>query len=156
MTGEPQLPKNCRLRPANQEDSWPIRRLVISAMLDPTQLRWQQFRVIECGGQVVACAQLRRFAEAQELGSLVVAKEWRQQGLGTILSQHLIREANQPLYLECLGDRLAQFYQRLGFVPVTLAEIPRTLQRKFRTSQRVAGLFNLPLRLLYYPDAPNG
>lgn len=155
MNSVAQLPDRCVLRPATREDDWAIRWLVLRAFLEPTQLRWQQFWVVEHSGNVIACAQLRRFADAEELGSLVVAEEWRQRGLGTILSQHLIREANQPLYLECLGDRLAQFYQRLGFVPVTLSEIPRSLQRKFRTSQWVARLLNLPLRLLHYPDAPD-
>lgn len=151
-----QLPDTCVLRPARREDTWTIRRLVMGALLDPTQLRWQQFWVIECRGKVVACAQLRSFPEAQELGSLVVAKDWRNRGLGTVLSQHLIQQANQPLYLECLGDRLANFYQRLGFVPTAWQNLPRSLQRKFGTSKFVAGLLQLPLRLLRYPNALYG
>ncbi|HEY9625328.1 MAG TPA: GNAT family N-acetyltransferase [Crinalium sp.] len=148
-----QLPDGCVLRPAQQDDIWAIRRLVMGAVLDPTQLRWQQFYVIECGGKVIACAQLRRFPDAQELGSLVVANDWRNKGLGTLLSQHVIQQATQPLYLECLGDRLAHFYQRLGFIPASWEELPRSLQRKFGTSKLVAGVFRLPLRILYYPGA---
>jgi amino-acid N-acetyltransferase len=145
----------CGLRPARREDTWAIRRLVLGALLDPTQLRWQQFWVIECGGKVIACAQLRTFPEAQELGSLVVAGAWRNKGLGTFLSQHLIQQANQPLYLECLGDRLANFYQRLGFVPACWQELPRSLQRKFGTSKFVAGVLRLPLQVLRYPCQQN-
>jgi len=148
-----QLPDACTLRPARQEDAWTIRRLVINALLDPTQLRWQQFWVIECGGKVIACAQLRTFPDAQELGSLVVTKEWRNKGLGTLLSQHLIQQAKYPLYLECLGDRLANFYQHLGFVPTTWQNLPRSLQRKFGTSRFVARLLRLPLRVLHYPNS---
>lgn len=146
-----ELPHACILRSARREDARAIRRLVIGALLDPTQLRWQQFWVIECEGKVIACAQLRTFPEAQELGSLVVVKDWRNKGLGTFLSQHLIQHANQPLYLECLGDRLANYYQRLGFVPATWQDLPRSLQRKFGTSRFVAGLLRLPLRILHYP-----
>lgn len=152
MDGSAQLPDACVLRPARREDAWAIRRLVLGAFLDPTQLHWQQFWLIECGGRVIACAQLRTFSEAQELGSLVVAKEWRNRGLGAFLTQHLIQQANQPLYLECLGDRLAIFYQRLGFVPVFWQDLPRALQRKFGTSKVVAGLLRLPLRVLHYPN----
>lgn len=148
-----QLPDSCVLRPARREDAWAIRRLVIGALLDPTQLRWQQFWVIECGEKVIACAQLRTFLEAQELGSLVVAKDWRNRGLGTVLSQHLIQQANQPLYLECLGDRLADFYKRLGFVPIPWQDLPQSLQRKFGTSKFLARLFQLPLRVLHYPNS---
>ncbi|MBE9018123.1 GNAT family N-acetyltransferase, partial [Chroococcidiopsidales cyanobacterium LEGE 13417] len=77
------LPSGCNLRPANAKDAWAIRKLVLSAKLDPTQLRWQQFSVVECNGRVVACGQLRAFAGAQELGSLVVASNWRGKGLGS-------------------------------------------------------------------------
>lgn len=106
MSESAQLPNTCKLRPAKQEDIWAIRVMVMGALLDPTQLRWQQFWIIECSGKTIACAQLRTFPDAQELGSLVVAKDWRNKGLGTVLSQHLIQQARQPLYLECLGDRL--------------------------------------------------
>lgn len=151
MDESAQLPEGCVLRPARREDAGAIRRLVIGALLDPTQLRWQQFWVIECKSRVIACAQLRTFPEAQELGSLVVAKNWRKRGLGTVLSQHVLQQAKQPLYLECLGDRLAAFYQRLGFVPASWEDLPRSLQRKFGTSKFVAGLLRLPLRILYRP-----
>jgi amino-acid N-acetyltransferase len=147
-----QLPDDCVLHPARREDAWAIRRLVMGARLDPTQLRWQQFWIIECGGKIVACAQLRTFPDAQELGSLVVAKDWRNRGLGTFLSQHLIQQANQPLYLECLGDRLANFYQHLGFVPTAWQDLPWSLQRKFGASKFAAGLLRLPLRILHYPN----
>jgi amino-acid N-acetyltransferase len=83
------------LRPACSSDIWAIRKLVLSAKLDPTQLRWSQFWVIECEGRVVACGQLRSFAGAQELGSLVVESAWRGQGLGRCLVKHLIREATE-------------------------------------------------------------
>lgn len=152
LHGSAQLPDACVLRSARREDAWAIRRLVMSALLDPTQLRWQQFWVIECKGQIIACAQLRTFAEAQELGSLVVVKAWRNKGLGTLLSQHLIEQANQALYLECLGDRLASFYQRLGFVPTSWQNLPPSLQQKFGASRFVAGLLRLPLRVLHYPN----
>lgn len=147
-----QLPDGCVLRPAIQADAWAIRWLVLRARLDPTQLRWQQFWVIEWDGNVIACAQLRQFADAQELGSLVVTPTWRNQGLGTVLTQHLIQQANQPLFLECLGDRLANFYQHLGFVPISWPDLPRSLQRKFGTSRFVARLLRLPLHLLHYPS----
>ncbi|GAB4378560.1 MAG: hypothetical protein Kow00121_30690 [Elainellaceae cyanobacterium] len=147
-----QLPDDCVVRPARREDAWAIRRLVIGALLDPTQLRWQQFWVIDYEGKIIACAQLRSFPDAQELGSLVVAKDWRSRGLGTFLSQHLLQQANQPLYLECLGDRLANFYQRLGFVPASWQDLPPSLQRKFGTSKFVAGLLRLPLRILHHPS----
>ena len=134
------LPPNCIFRPASASDIWTIRKLVFSAKLDPTQLRWQQFWLIECDGRVVACGQLRSFEQAQELGSLVVLKELQNRGLGSYLVKHLIQQATQPVYLECVGKKLAQFYTKLGFVPVTLQDLPSSLKGKFGLSQLVSKL----------------
>lgn len=129
------LPPGCILRQAGASDIWAIRKLVLSAKLDPTQIRWSQFWVIECEGRLVACGQLRSFPGAQELGSLVVTPAWRGQGLGSYLTKHLIQAATQPLYLECLGSRLAEFYTRFGFVPISWQELPQSLKFKFGISQ---------------------
>ncbi|MEH1893060.1 MAG: GNAT family N-acetyltransferase [Nostoc sp.] len=161
------LPSGCVLRKATSGDQWSIRLLVFSAKLDPTQLNWQQFWVIECdayGGQslrnLVACGQLRNFSEAQELGSLVVTSAWRGRGLGTLLTQHLINTATQPLYLECLGERLAQFYSRFDFVPISFEDLPQfprtrglsTLKGKYRFSQLAKKLLKVPVVFMEYQD----
>jgi amino-acid N-acetyltransferase len=144
------LPSECAIRPALARDMRSIRMLVWSAKLDPTQLRWQQFWVIECSGDLVACGQLRNFAGAQELGSLVVAKNWRDRGLGSCLAKHLIAQATEPLYLECLGKRLAAFYTRLGFVEVPLPELPQSVKFKFGVSQLAKILFKVPVTIMQY------
>ncbi|MBD2680786.1 MULTISPECIES: GNAT family N-acetyltransferase [Nostoc] len=152
------LPPGCVLRKATFGDRWSIRLLVFSAKLDPTQLNWQQFWVIECDGHLVACGQLRNFSGAQELGSLVVASAWRGRGLGTLLTQHLINTSQQPLYLECLGQRLAEFYSRFGFVPISFADLPETpktkvssaLKDKFRFSQLAKKLLKVPVVFMEY------
>ncbi|QMS90863.1 GNAT family N-acetyltransferase [Nostoc edaphicum CCNP1411] len=157
------LPSGCVLRKAISADQWSIRLLVFSAKLDPTQLNWQQFWVIECDGNLVACGQLRNFSGAQELGSLVVASAWRGRGLGTLLTQHLINTATQPLYLECLGQRLAQFYSRFDFVPISFEELPKfprtrglsTLKGKFRLSQLAKRLLKVPVVLMEYRGQTN-
>ncbi|MEQ8755044.1 MAG: GNAT family N-acetyltransferase [Coleofasciculus sp. G1-WW12-02] len=148
-TSQPTLPANCVLRRAYSGDRGAIFRLVLGAKLDPTQLRWQQFWVIECQGQVVACGQLRQFADAQELGSLVVARRWRDRGLATLLMHHLIAQASFPLYLECLGTRLAQFYRRFGFVPVSWQELPRSLKIKFGLSRMAKIILRLPVEIMH-------
>lgn len=146
------LPTECVLRKAISADKWSIRLSVFSAKLDPTQLRWQQFWVIECDGDIVACGQLRNFSNAQELGSLVVAPAWRGRGLGTFLTQHLINTATQPLYLECLGERLAEFYSGFGFVPISFEDLPRSLQPKFRWSELGKKLIKIPVVFMYYQN----
>jgi amino-acid N-acetyltransferase len=147
------IPANCLLRPARTEDMGAIRRLVLRAWLDPSQLRWQQFWVTEHGGRIIACGQLRDYPDAQELGSLVVAPAWRGQGLGRYLTQHLIQRASKPLYLECLGSKLAEFYTTLGFVPVSWQTLPTSLKRKFGFTKVVSTLLHLPLMIMQYQGA---
>ncbi len=144
------LPPECVLRQASEQDIKSIRKLVWSAKLDPTQLRWQQFWVIECEGKLAACGQLRNFTGAQELGSLVVAKNWRDRGLGSYLTKYLIQQATEPLYLECLGKRLASFYTRFGFVEVSVQALPQSLKFKFGLSQLAKILFRIPVTIMQY------
>ncbi|MEG5044202.1 GNAT family N-acetyltransferase [Microcoleus sp. B4-C1] len=145
-----ELQSECAIRAACVQDIKSIRKLVWSARLDPTQLRWEQFWVIECEGKLAACGQLRKFAGAQELGSLVVAKDWRDRGLGSYLTKYLIQQATEPLYLECLGKRLASFYTRFGFVEVSVQELPQSLKFKFGLSQLAKTLFKIPVTIMQY------
>lgn len=147
------LPTDCILRPAGADDIWAIRKLVLGAKLDPTQLRLQQFWVIECDRRLVACGQLRSFPGAQELGSMVVARERRGKGLGSCLVKQLIKSATQPLYLECLGNKLAMFYARFGFVPVEWQELPLELKLKFGVSNLAATIFRIPVKIMHYRGA---
>jgi amino-acid N-acetyltransferase len=151
------LPSECLLRPATKDDIWAIRKLVLSAKLDPTQIRWSQFWLIECDKHVVGCGQLRSFEAAQELGSLVVAKAWRGQGLGSYLAKHLIAQATQPVYLECLGKNLVQFYTKLGFEAIAWNDLPPSLKGKFGITQFGAKLLPfLSLTLMQYRGSDIG
>jgi len=144
------LPSECVLRPACASDIWEIRKLVFSAKLDPTQLRWQQFSVIECDRKIVGCGQLRSFSEVQELSSLVVLPAWRNQGLGSYLVKHLIQQSTQPLYLEC-ASWLEQFYTRFGFISVSWREVPSPLKEKFRFTQFATKLIPvMSLKVMQY------
>ena len=147
------LPPGCVLRRASAKNIWSIRKLVLSEKLDPTQLRWQQFWLIESEGHLVACGQLRNFTGAQELSSLVVVPAWRNRGLGTCLAKHLIQEATEPVYLECLGQKLAMFYTRLGFVPVSWQDLPQSLKFKFGLTQ-LGKLLKIPVVIMQYQGLP--
>jgi len=147
------LPPGCVLRRACAKDIWSIRKLVLSEKLDPTQLRWQQFWLIESEGHLVACGQLRNFSGVQELSSLVVVPAWRKRGLGTFLAKHLIQEATEPVYLECLGQKLAMFYTHLGFVPVSWQDLPQSLKFKFGLTQ-LGKLLKIPVVIMQYQGLP--
>jgi amino-acid N-acetyltransferase len=149
------LPPRCVLRRASAKDICLIFNLVLSEKLDPTQLDWQQFWVIEREGHFVACGQLRNFPGAQELGTLVVVPAWRGRGLGSFLIKYLIQEATQPLYLECVGERRALFYTRFGFVRVSWQELPPPLKLKFGFAQVFRALFGIPGVIMQYQGLPS-
>ncbi|MEO0844285.1 MAG: GNAT family N-acetyltransferase [Cyanobacteria bacterium J06643_5] len=143
-----QLPEGCTLRKATSKDASSIRWLVFKAKLDPTQLKWQQFWVIEFENKIIACGQLRNFIQTQELGSLVIDKNWRNRGLGSYLTQHLIEQASQPLYLECLGNKLVSFYHKFGFVEVDFQDLPKSLKSKFKISQLGKQIIGVPVTFM--------
>jgi amino-acid N-acetyltransferase len=155
MNLDDRLPSEYIIRPATAKDIWAIRKMVFSAKLEPTQLRWEQFWLIECDAKLVACGQLRNFDGAQELGSLVVLPAWRKRGLGTYLTKYLIARATKPLYLECLGKKLANYYSRFGFVPISWHDIPKSLKFKFGISQVGRILLGFPLVFMEYSDRKN-
>ena len=143
-----ELLEKCNIRKAIPQDIWAIRWLVLAAFLDPTQLKVEQFWVIELDKKIIACGQLRNFDKAQELGSVVVKKNYRNQGLGTYLTQHLIEESTAPLYVECLGDKLKNFYQRFGFVEVNFEMSSSSLPKKFRRTKTLTKWLKLPLFIM--------
>ena len=143
------LPPGCTLRRARAADARVIQTLVRAARLDPTQLRWPQFWLVEHAGRVVACGQLRRFPGAQELGSLVVVPSWQGRGLGTALIRQLVQDATGPLYLECQGG-LISYYRRFGFVPIAWRRVAGPLRLKFGLSRVVSGLFGQPVASMQY------
>ena len=143
-----ELLKECQLRQANSQEIWAIRWLVLRAFLDPTQLKIEQFWVIELDGEIIACGQLRTFSQAQELGSIVVKLAYRNKGLGTYLTQHLIEKSIAPLYVECLGDKLNNFYKKFGFVDVDFQTISSSLPKKFVVTHTLAKWLRLPLFIM--------
>ena len=150
------LPTGAIVRTAGPGDAAAIRQMVRAARLDPTQLRWPQFLVIERDGAIIACGQLRRFRGAQELGSLVVVPSWQGRGLGGLLVRHLIARATAPLYLECQGALVA-YYARFGFTSVSWRTIPaRDLRLKFALSALFSRLFRFPHGTMHYAGPPPG
>jgi amino-acid N-acetyltransferase len=143
------LPDGLLLRPAVASDLEQIKGLVRGAQLDQTQLRVAQFVVIVAGAEVVACGQLRRFGRVRELGSLVVAREWRGQGLAEVIIGQLLAEADGPVYLECL-DKLVPFYQKYGFVRVGWRALPRELKPKFGLTQVLARVVRFELAMMVH------
>jgi amino-acid N-acetyltransferase len=144
------LPDKYIFRKAKLVDVGVIAFLIFKARLDPTQLKWEQFLVIESYGRLIAFGQLRNFDSAQELGSLYVVPNFRNQGLGTFLVKNLVIQANKPLYLKCVKKELVKFYTNTGFIPVSFDELPQSLKIKFYLSYVRNKYFNASITFMKY------
>lgn len=104
---------------------------------------WEDFWVIEHDQIIIACAKLRCQSRYSVLHDVYVVPEWRSQGLGSYLVNHLGQQATRPLYLSCMPN-LVNFYNRLGFTPVASTKLPPLLQYDLG----IPGRFNVvPLKL---------
>jgi len=148
-------PPSLSIRPARPEERRLIRRLVgeAGAGLDPIGLKWPNFLVAEIEGRVVGCAQTKVYSGVRELGSLVVSKPYRRQGIGGALVRALLAREDGDVYLMCQG-RMAPYYVRFGFEEIKSHEAPLALQVKFRVGRVVAGAFGVRLSVMQRKPKP--
>ncbi len=122
------------IRNARPADMPTIRRMVLRESMDPTQLKTENFLVAESVhvGQlrIIGCGQMREYPGAQELGSLVVAPDWRGRGVGSTLVRWLVAGTAGDVHLTCPAE-LATYYRRFGFELVDWADLPAALKLKF-------------------------
>ncbi len=125
-----------RLRPATEADAGAIRALVWRANINPTGLKWPRFVVAESDeGDLIACGQVKPHQDGtKELASIVVATEWRGQGVARALIEHLIDTHSGDLYLMCRSG-LGPFYDKFGFQSVDGNALPRYFRRILRLSK---------------------
>lgn len=113
-----------RIRPARAADRRAIRRLVVAARLNPLDLDWRRFLVAERAGRIIGTIQVRYHADGtRELASLAVVPTAQGIGLGAALIDALCAREAPPLYLFCASG-LVGYYERFGFRPVAIRDLP--------------------------------
>jgi N-acetylglutamate synthase-like GNAT family acetyltransferase len=124
------------IRPATEADADPIRGLIRVTQLNPRDLDWRRFLVVDDGGQVVACAQVRvHGAGSRELASVAVLPDRQGEGLGRAISEASIaREPIRPLYLYTESIRTA-YWRKFGFREIDGDEIPRDMRVSVRAAR---------------------
>jgi N-acetylglutamate synthase-like GNAT family acetyltransferase len=116
-----------QIRPATIADRPAILRLMRPGDYNRIRLDPTGFLVAEAAGQVIGIGQIKRHWDgAPELASLVVAAEWRAQGIGSALVQALLARHHGTLYLFCLAE-LEGYYERFGFRRVERQALPLSL-----------------------------
>jgi N-acetylglutamate synthase-like GNAT family acetyltransferase len=118
------------LRPARETDFPTIKKLIHTGEINPLGLDWKRF-VVAVGqeGNVIGCGQLKPHGkETIELASIVVSSEYRNQGVGRAIIEHLLVGSPRPLYLMC-RSRLEPLYEKFGFRAIAYEDMPRYFQR---------------------------
>jgi N-acetylglutamate synthase-like GNAT family acetyltransferase len=94
---------------------------------------WKKFWIIEQEGRIVACGKLCCYSTYSVLYDVMVLPQYRRQGIGSALVQHLSKHASKPLYLACFPDKIG-FYTQLGFMPMGSANLSFVLRHELGIS----------------------
>ena len=132
------------IRPAREEDNWPIRSLIYRSRLNPMGLDWRRFLVaVDENDHVIGCGQIKPHGDGtREVASIVVKPAYRGQGIGRAIIERLLAENQGVLYLTCRST-LGPFYTRFGFQPFQ----PGNTTPYFRRLKRLASLARLVFRV---------
>jgi amino-acid N-acetyltransferase len=135
------------IRPASADDDNTIRRLIRAEGLDPTSLKWQNFKIAEWDGELAGIGQVKQYPGCRELGSLVTLKQYRKHGVASKLIEALETNQPRPLYLVCAG-KMESFYRRFGYHTISWFEYPAVLKLKlsFMLPARLFGIRVLVMR----------
>lgn len=119
------------IRRATESDQVAIKTLVRSERLNPHKLDWPNFVVAVDDRGLVGAVQLRKHGDGlRELGSLVVRKEARRQGIASRLIDALIAGASERV-LMITGRAYVARYRRWGFRPIEPAAAPPPIRRNY-------------------------
>lgn len=128
-------PGRIRVRPATERDQQAIKALVRSERLNPTGLVWTNFIVATDNGILLGAVQLRKHRDgSRELGSLVVSRPARGQGIAARLIDALLSMEQGRLHM-ITGAAFALHYRRWGFQLVLPHAAPASVRRNYRIGQ---------------------
>jgi N-acetylglutamate synthase-like GNAT family acetyltransferase len=140
-------PPAAAIRPATEADADAIRSLVHEAGINPRDLDWRRFLVVDDAGEVVACAQVRVHRHGtRELASVAVREARRGEGLGRRISEATIaREPVRPLFLYAESANVP-YWSKFAFVEVTDEELPADIRRSITATRRLIRAYNVVTR----------
>lgn len=101
------LISNCS--PQQFED---VKKYIALFELDNRELKTEEFLVVTIHNTLVGFGRIREFETCSELCSLGVIEPERYKGIGSSLTQQLIKKAKNKLYLVCI---IPDFFKPLGF-----------------------------------------
>ena len=106
------------IRQASAGDQEAILALARGERVNPVGLHWPNFVVAEQEGTLVGAVQIKFHRDgAREIGSLIVARHLRNQGLAAMLIDGRLADHGGRM-LAVTGRKYAEHYARWGFAPI--------------------------------------
>ena len=135
------MESDIQVRDARADEAGLIKQMVRAEHLNPLSLDWQHFRLaVLAEGEIVGCVQVKTHRDgSRELASLVVQPRWRRRGIARGLIEACLSRNRGELYLTCRAG-LGPFYQKFGFAPVALEQMPPYFRRISRLAGVLVGL----------------
>jgi N-acetylglutamate synthase-like GNAT family acetyltransferase len=132
------------IRQAEESDSPAIRDLIHQVQINPMSLDWRRFVVaVTLEDELIGCGQIKSHRDgSNELASIAVRPEWRNQGIARAIICTLLQEHPGKLYLTCRSS-LGQFYEKFGFHSIPEEEMPhyfRNIRRLFMALTKIRQL----------------
>jgi amino-acid N-acetyltransferase len=121
---------NFTIRAARATEQAVIQSLIRRERLDPLNIHWENFLVVEDGGRIIGIGQVKPYPGGRELGSLVVVPERRRSGIGAAIINALLKNETGPLVLFCLAFR-EPYYARFGFQRARVRDLPWSFKGKY-------------------------
>ncbi|MBW7885656.1 MAG: GNAT family N-acetyltransferase [Caldilineaceae bacterium] len=135
------------LRGATAADQPGINALIRKAGINPMNLDWRRFVVVEemAGAEkrLIGAGQIKAHrGGVRELASIAVAPEWQGMGVGRTLVATLLSLEDGPLYLYCANHNEA-YYQQFGFRALAGDQIPPALRYIYLVGNSLLRLVSL-------------
>src|SRR3990172_4637450 len=130
-----------RIRAAGEEDFSEISALLNLEGLDRGDLEPGQFLVaVDTETEkLVGCGRIRPHGDALELSGLAVEPRYRGRGIGRRIIERLLEQhLHPPIYLVSSLEGEA-YYRPFGFGLVAPANLPQSIQKKYRLYRRELG-----------------
>ena len=131
------------IRSAQQEDQETIVSYIQRAKINPRNLHWQNFLVAEDNGKIVGIRQVKVYKQGtREVASGFVLPEYRRRGISAQLMNELLARETGPLYT-MVNPKRASYYEKFGFQPVVVSQLPADFRREYRIGRIVTTLLSL-------------
>ena len=131
------------IRPATAQDQPHILALARGEKLKPAGLAWPRFIVAEHEGRIVGAVQMRRHPDgSHELGSLVVARDFRRRGVAARLIERRLA-GTRGRVLIITGRAHGEYFYRWGFQRIKSLAAPPFVWANYWLGYLGGGLLSL-------------